>query len=123
MNTGHRREWLFISRRAPWSSAAPAACADFMMTAGVFDQRVSVVFSGDGVYQLLEGQDAGAFGVKTLARVFPALGLYEIHRIHVDSLALAARGLSQDSLMPVATALAPEAFRALIHNCDRVLVF
>jgi tRNA 2-thiouridine synthesizing protein C len=123
MSTPPPQALLFIAGKGPWATAAPAACADLMMTAAVFDQDVGVVFCGDGVYQLLCDQDGGALGQKTLAKLFPALELYNITRVYVEASALQLRGFSAAELLIRAQSIGPEELRTLIDSSKAVFVF
>lgn len=103
----HRKSILFISSKAPWSSAAPLACLDACMTSAVFDVPTTLVLLGDGVQQLLPGQDAGDMDRKDVSRMFGALGLYGIDTVYVDAAALAALGISLDELQVEGESQAP----------------
>ena len=94
------------------------------MTAGVFDQDVRVAFCGDGVWQLVAQQDGAALGHgKSLAQAFPALELYGITRLYVETKALAERGIAIDDLVVKTLPLDAEALQALIAESGKVLVF
>lgn len=91
---------VFISSHAPWSSGAPLACLEALMTTAVFDLPTRLVLLGDGVFQLLPDQDGSRLGRKNLPNMFGALGLYGITTIHVDDTSLQQRGLDLASLLP-----------------------
>ena len=90
---------VFISSRAPWSSSAPLACIEALMTTAVFDVPAQLVLIGEGVFQLLNGQDGSATGGRDVARMFGALGLYGVTEIHVDAAALQRYGLALADLL------------------------
>jgi tRNA 2-thiouridine synthesizing protein C len=116
-------EVLFISTRSPWSSSAAAAGADLLMTAAVFEQPVRVVFSGDGVWQLLADQNGDALKMKTLSRIFPAFELYDIRNICASESALRERALTLADLVTDIAAITDEEIRALIAGSKAVFVF
>ncbi|MDY6984340.1 MAG: DsrE family protein, partial [Pseudomonadota bacterium] len=91
-------EVLFIATRSPWNGSSAAAGADVLMTAAVFDQPVRVVFRGDGIWQLLAGQDGDALKMKTLSRIFPAFELYDIRHIAVAASDMQERKLGNTDL-------------------------
>jgi len=64
-----------------------------------FDQDVSLMFTGDGVYQLMKGQDTKEVGIKNFSPTYAALGDYDINKIYVEKESLDARGLTVDDLM------------------------
>jgi tRNA 2-thiouridine synthesizing protein C len=94
-----------------------------LMTTAVFDQPVRVVFCGDGVWQLLAGQDGDMLKMKTLSRIFPAFELYDIKDIHVSQSALRERSLVATDLVVDASVAGDEEIRALIAGSKAVFVF
>jgi tRNA 2-thiouridine synthesizing protein C len=59
---------------------------------------VSLAFIGDGVYELMDGQDTAAAGFKNFSPTYAALGDYEVTKIYVEKESLEERGLSLDDL-------------------------
>lgn len=106
-NDGKNDTIVFISSRAPWSSGAPLACLEALMTTAVFDVPARLVLVGDGVFQLLPGQDGSSLGSKNLPQMLGALGLYGIDTIHVDSDSLQQRGLELATLLPASDCEVP----------------
>ena len=118
--SGQRKQFTFISRAAPYGSNRPNLCLDMALAAAVFEQHVNYVFLGDGVYQLLQGQNAENIRSKTLGNAMETLELYGIENVIVDADALHARGLSeQDLLLPVQS-LDGTAIAELINKSDHV---
>lgn len=114
---------LFIATRSPWSGASAAAGADLLMTTAVFEQASRVVFCGDGVWQLLAGQNGDALKMKTLSRIFPAFELYDIRDVQVSATALRERGLTAADLVIPASPVGDDEIRALIATSKSVFVF
>jgi tRNA 2-thiouridine synthesizing protein C len=114
--------FLFICRHSAWSSQA-AACLETVLTAGVFEQDAALVLDGDGVLQLLPGQDGSGLRQKTLANQLPALELYGITQIYVEYSAVHERGLSLDDFVLPAVPLQQGQLRDMIAASQHVLVF
>jgi len=114
---------LFLTTKSPWTSSNAASCNDMVMTAGIFDQPVKLLFCNDGVYQLLAGQDGTASGMKTLARQLTALDLYGIEQVYVEESALQERGLQERDLLQAVTVLSCDQMQSLIAESRAVLVF
>ncbi len=122
---------VFISSRAPWSSGAPLACLEALLTTAVFDVSAQLVLWGEGVLQLVQGQDGTALGSRNLSKMFGALGLYGISSIHVDAAALAQYQLTladllaaQDCEAPLQLQLtSPAALGELLANSKAVFNF
>ena len=123
MTQAAKQEVLFIATHSPWSGSSAAAGADLLMTAAVFEQPVRVVFSGDGVWQLLAGQSGDALKMKTLSRIFPAFELYDIRQVHVSDSALRERDLTTGDLVIDASPVSDGEIRALIASSKSVFVF
>lgn len=68
------------------------------MAAGAFDQPVALLFSGDGVWQLIKDQSPPT-GQKNLGKFLSALPLYGLDCVYVESEALNARGLNKEHLL------------------------
>lgn len=114
---------LFLIRQAPYSTSLPAAAMDLLLTAAAFDQDVSLVFSDDGVYHLLKGQDNQDLGLKNISKILPALELYEVNKILVEESALLHRGLQQaDCIIPV-DLINNTALSRLLESVDQVFSF
>lgn len=115
-----RGKLLFIARSAPYGSDRARALLDMTLSAAVFEQELELLFLGDGVYQLLRGQDGGQIAQKTMGNALEALELYGIEEPCVEAGALPARGLSADDLVMAARLLSAEQIRDLIQQSDVV---
>jgi tRNA 2-thiouridine synthesizing protein C len=89
----------FISRHAPYGRDNAFACLDMVLAFAVFETQVNYFFLEDGVYQLLDGQQADAIGQKPFGAALQALDLYGVKNIYVDQASLLQRSLSPDNLV------------------------
>jgi tRNA 2-thiouridine synthesizing protein C len=69
---------LVVCRRAPYGESFAREALDMAMAAAAFDQRVAMLFLGDGALQLVAGQQARAIGQKALDKQLGALPLYDV---------------------------------------------
>ena len=77
---------------------------DIVLMAAAFDQRVVLVFEGEGVYALMSNQQPDALGLKDNTLLFKALSIYDINDISVEKESMQARAISVDQLLiPVIT--------------------
>ena len=104
----------FLSRAAPYGSARPAHCLDMALAAAVFEQPLNYVFLGDGIYQLLKGQQGDIIGSKTLGKTLGALELYGIKKVYVCQQSLSQRSLSADDLVVPVSLASHEDLQGLI---------
>ncbi|MFU8765887.1 MAG: sulfurtransferase complex subunit TusC [Haliea sp.] len=118
-----RKSILVVSRHAHPGSSLPRSALDTALAAAAFDQPVALLFLGEGVLQLLSGQDSGAAGVRNLRKVLDSLPLYEIDTVYVDAAAAAAFGLARDALPSQAEWLDAAGIQSLLARHDHVLGF
>ena len=75
---------------------------DIALMAAAFDQRVALLFEGDGVYALMKQQGPEAIGLKDVLPVLKALSIYDINDISVEKESMDARAMVAEQLvMPV----------------------
>lgn len=117
------RSLVFLNRSAPHGSIRAQEALEVVLLGAAFDQRVSLLFMDDGVYQLKRGQDTTELGVKDFARAFRALEMYDLEHIAVSQRCLQARGLSQDDLLVTVELLDDAQIAALMDGADVVLSF
>lgn len=111
---------LILARHAPYGSNLAREAIDAALATGVFDSSVSLLFTGEGVWQLQPGQQAAALGQKNIGQMLGALGVYDIDQVYADASALAERGMGGELAIPVQR-LAPDEIARLITDHDVVL--
>jgi tRNA 2-thiouridine synthesizing protein C len=118
-----RRSLLLIIRHSPYGGSLARASIDTVLAAAAFDQKICVLFSGDGVLQLVPDQASESLGTRSMGRLLSSLPLYDVAEVYVD--AEAARRYQLDlKLAPVpAVALARAALQQLVRTHDHVLGF
>jgi tRNA 2-thiouridine synthesizing protein C len=112
---------LLLWRHPPYGKGRERLLLDLALSLGAFDQAVSLLFVGDGVWALLTGQDGELLGCRDLGRLWPALDLYGIDRLYVARSALAARGLDPADLALPVTVLDDSAQAELLNRHGTVL--
>jgi tRNA 2-thiouridine synthesizing protein C len=112
---------LFLLRSAPYAGSQAYETLESLLVTAVFDQEVSVLFSDDGVYQLLKGQDPSAIGTRSVGAGLKALSTYGVERIYASAQSLAERSVSTTDIdLPVDT-LDAQQISALIAAQDAVI--
>ncbi|MBO9492520.1 sulfurtransferase complex subunit TusC [Thalassotalea sp. G20_0] len=112
-----------ISSRAPYSGQSAREALDTALVSASYDIETSLLLMGDGVYQLLKGQEAGDIPRKNLAAMLQVLPLYGIETIYVDQLSLEERGIRSDVLQEGVTVLAEGELPLFIQQHSRVFNF
>ena len=87
-----------MNTKAPYGTVYALESLEVVLIGAAFEQDVSLAFIGDGVYQLLKGQDTQGIGMKNFSPTYAALGDYDVNKIYVEKESLEERGLSLDDL-------------------------
>ena len=115
------RKVLFLLRHTPYSSNRPMETIESIIVAGIFEQRVTVLFKDDGVWQVVDKQDGSLNRGKTISKVLGALAEYGINELYVCEESLGARGLSMNDLRKDVKLLNTLAQQKLLANQEVVL--
>jgi tRNA 2-thiouridine synthesizing protein C len=108
---------LFVVSHAPRRGALAAELLDELLIAAAFEQTVSVLFVGDGAYQLISSDDTTV----GTARGYRALPTYDVNNVFVERAALKSRGLTPERFVIAARPLARPAILRLIGAQDVVV--
>lgn len=93
---------LFLLRQPPYATSHALEALETVLVAGVFDQQVSVLFCGDGVWQLVSDQDGSVLDRRTVSRVAQVLPEYDVRALYACAASLRERGLAaEDLVLPV----------------------
>lgn len=96
------KRFMYINRRAPYGTIFALECLEVVLISAAFEQRVSLAFLDDGIYQLKKNQDTTAIGIKNFSNTYRALNDYDVENIYVEKESLDARGLcAEDLIIPV----------------------
>lgn len=93
------KKFMYVNNKAPYGTIYAWESLEVVLIGAAFDQDVSLMFTGDGVFQLMKGQDTKEVGIKNFSPTYAALGDYDINKIYVEKESLDARGLTVDDLM------------------------
>ena len=123
-NTGGvAKKFLYVNRKAPYGTIYGLESLEVVLIGAAFEQDVSLAFLGDGVYQLVKGQQTKGLEVKNFSPTYRALEGYDIEKLYVERESLEARGLREDQLLvPVQVVNAIE-MAQLMEQQDVVIGF
>ncbi len=120
---GVKKNMLFVFRRPPYGTSLARAALDAALATATFEQPLKLLFLGDGVLQLLPGQDSAPVGARNIGKLLGSLPLYDIEQIYVERKAAEEYALDlNDSPVP-AIALESEGIRQLMIKSDHILGF
>jgi tRNA 2-thiouridine synthesizing protein C len=113
----------YLFRSAPHGSNAGREGVDALLAASAYCEDITVLFFGDGVYQLLLGQDPTGILSKDYAPMLKLFDLYDIEQVFVCADSLAERGLAQADLVIDAEVLRTEQFKDKLQQAGKLLSF
>jgi tRNA 2-thiouridine synthesizing protein C len=123
-NTGGvAKKFLYVNRKAPYGTIYALESLEVVLIGAAFEQDVSLAFLGDGVYQLVKGQNTKALEVKNFSPTFGALEDYDVTKLYVEEEALQARGLSAADLVVPVEAVSTQRMAEIMEDQDVVLNF
>lgn len=93
------KNFLYLNRRAPYGTIYAWESLEVVLIGAAFDQKVSLAFVDDGVFQIVKGQDTKGVDMKNFSPTYSALGDYDVHQLYVEQESLEERGLTIDDLM------------------------
>nr|WP_321268778.1 sulfurtransferase complex subunit TusC [uncultured Tolumonas sp.] len=100
----------FIFRQAPYGSASGREGLDAMLATSAYSENLAAFFMDDGVYQLVQQQQATAILAKDHSAMFKLCALYDIENIYVSAESLAEREITSDQLLMPVTMLTQDDF-------------
>lgn len=118
-----KKQLLVVCRHAPYSTSLAKEGLDFALAAGVFDQNISLLFLGEGLWQLKKDQQSNALGMKNLGKALSALPLYDIDNIYVEKASLMALGLNEADLLMAVETLDESGIATLLATADVIFNF
>lgn len=121
--TTEAKKILFVMRHAPYGNSLAREGLDALLACAAFEQKVSVLFLNDGVFQLLKNQQSDAIEQKSLEKSLTALPLYDVNELFADQQSLIERQLDEEQLCLPVTTLSVEQINTLFQQQDTIFQF
>jgi len=115
------RSMLIITRQSPWSGPSAREALDIALAGGAFELPLGILFLDDGVFQLVQAQQAGQLQQKDVTANLQALPMFGVESLYAAQRSLQERGLDQNALSLPVEVLDDTALRALINRYDHVI--
>lgn len=112
---------LFIMRTLPHGKVYLQETLDVILTIAAFDQKVSLLFLDQGVFQLKSDQRPEALDLKDTAAIFNALDIYDIHDLYVEIESLQQWGLKPSDLFLPVKEIYRKDVNQLMHASDIIM--
>ena len=113
---------LYVFSRPPHGSINAQEGLDALLMGSAFT-TCSVLFVGDGLMQLIEGQSTDEMGTKNFSLGFGALKDYGVTRIACSKPDLVASGLNNEDFVIEVESLDAAGMQAFIRDHGKVLNF
>jgi len=120
---GTVKRFLYVNRKAPHGTIYAHESLEVVLIGAAFEQDVSLAFVGDGVYQLVKGQDTKGLESKNFSPTFRALEDYDVTKLYVEQEALEARGLGEADLVVPVQVVSAARLAEIMEAQDVVLSF
>ncbi len=114
--------YLFILKQSPYHSSLAREALDFALASAAFDQQVSLLFMGDGLFQLIKNQQS-VNGKKNIEKTLNSLSLFEIENIYYSDSCAQMRGLQYDQFSIKTKQATHQDIQTLLNSSDRVFNF
>ena len=112
---------MHVLRHAPHGTIYTYEGLEMILIMAAYEQDLSVVFIGDGVYALKKGQDTSGIGIKGFSKTFMALDGYDVEKLYVDRVSLEERGLTEEDLIVDVEVLDAEETGRLMKEQDVII--
>ena len=123
MNNTSNKSLAILNAKAPFGNTAGKDALDIALIYGSFEQAVSLFFQGDGVWQLVQGQDGSLISVKDYLKTFAAFEFYDIEEVYVCQASLEERNLPAKFHIEEVHVLNQQAFAQKLTSHHTVLRF
>ncbi|MBB1488154.1 sulfurtransferase complex subunit TusC [Oceanospirillum sediminis] len=114
---------LIIFRKPPAGTSWAREAMDLALVGAAFGQQVSLLFMGDGVFQLTQNQQPDVIGQKGTQAMMQALPMYDIDQVFVHQDSMDTRGMSPDNLNISCQAIDSKALPGLLQQHKQVFNF
>ena len=114
---------LIIQRTAPYGSSLAREGIDYVLTSAAYDQNISLLFLGDGVFQLLANQNSKDIQLKNQLSALEVLPLYDVENLYVTEEDLKERNLQAENLGLKVNVISRASVHPLLSKQDHVVGF
>lgn len=117
------KSMALLNSKAPYANNAGKDSLDIALVFGSFEQAIALFFQGDGVYQLVQNQNAELISVKDYLKTFSAFEFYDIEEVYVCEKSLIERGLGSKFHIEDVQVLNQKDFACTLTSHNTILRF
>ncbi|MCE2572316.1 sulfurtransferase complex subunit TusC [Motilimonas eburnea] len=112
-----------LNTQAPHGNANARESLDAVLALSAFTEQLTVLFSGDGVYQLQPNQQPQAIMQRHIEPMFKLLDLYDVESVFVSLEDCQQRHLDPTQLAIPVTALSASDFNQVLQQQQYLIKF
>ncbi len=117
------KTYLFIFQTAPYESTKALEGIELALAIAAFAQTVSIIFTDNGILQLLKHQTAGVISFKDFTKVYKGLDIFDVKDVYLDGSSLQKFNLNPENLLISTTVVDSKKINELINQHQIVLTF
>ncbi|ACJ29281.1 DsrE-like protein [Shewanella piezotolerans WP3] len=117
------KKLCIVFSQGPHGNAKGREALDLALLSASFEQQVSLVFTDEGILNLLKNQAPETVGAKDYIATFGALPLYDIETILVCEAAMKELALTEHDIKLEVQFCSSQAIAEHFNHVDEVLVF
>ena len=110
-----------IQRQSPYNSSGGREALDLTLALAAVEHQLTVIFSGDGIYQLLPLNLNSDFSLNRYQQGFKLFGLYEIEQLYVCQHSMQQRQITLEDLSFAAKQLDTIAMQQLLAKQQQIV--
>ncbi|EKO3725975.1 sulfurtransferase complex subunit TusC [Vibrio metschnikovii] len=113
----------FVFHSPPHATSAGREGLDAVLSASAYSDDLAVFFVGEGVLQLVTGQDPSVILSRDYISAFKLLDLYDVEQRYICEQSLAEWGLTDEPLIIDALPIAPQTIGVMWQSFDHIVTF
>lgn len=114
---------MFVMRQAPHGTIYSYEGLETVLITSAYEQDVSMVFIGDGVFALLKEQDTDGLGLKGYIHTYKVLPEYGVDKIYVDRKSMEERALTPSDFIIDVEIKESDEISALMEEQDATIPY
>jgi tRNA 2-thiouridine synthesizing protein C len=118
---GTVKKLMYVCRTAPYGTIYALEALEVVLIGAAFEQDVCMVFTDDGVFEIMKGQKTDDIGMKNFSPTYRALEMYDVEKLYVEKEAMEQRGLGEDDFNVDVEVKTAAEIQALMEEMDIVL--
>lgn len=114
---------LFIQKGTPYKSIGSQEGLEMLLLTSSFNFQITLLFMGDGLWQLTKNQNGERIGRKNLGAMLQSLPAFDVTSIFAEARALKERNLAINDLALPITPIDGSDISTLMRNHELIINF